>query len=301
MAHLRYDSVKSTEGGAMVEGDLATGDGRTLHYYDQGAQQDDALAVFWLHGTPNIGRPPQPLFADAARQGIRWLGYDRPGYGGSTRRPGRDIASAAADVARIADRLGIVRFAVMGHSGGGPHALACAALLPDRVAAAVSGAGLAPYGAPGLDWFAGMRPSGEAGLRAALGGLDAKAAHEAANTEFDRELFTERDWATLAGPWGWFQEVVEPALANGPAGLIDDDIAYVTPWGFDPATIRRPVLLLHGGADRMVPHSHSAWLARHCPTAELWDQPEDGHISVLSAAPRALEWLRTFAQSSRSG
>ncbi|QGZ42881.1 pimeloyl-ACP methyl ester carboxylesterase [Pseudoduganella flava] len=276
----------------MLEADLKLDNGHTLHYYDQGARDSDALAVFWLHGTPNIGRPPEPLFAEGARLGIRWLGYDRPGYSGSTRRPGRDIASAATDVARIADVLGIERFAVMGHSGGGPHALACAALLPDRVEAAVSGAGLAPYNAAGLDWFAGMRPSGVAGLRAALAGQDAKAAYEAAKPEFDREMFTGADWAALAGPWGWFESVVQPAIVAGPDGLIDDDIAYVTPWGFDCTAITRPVLLLHGGADRLVPHSHSAWLARRCPTAELWDQPDDGHISVLSNAPRALEWLR---------
>ena len=71
------------------------------------------------------------------------------------------------------------RFAVMGHSGGGPHALACGALLPDRVVAVVVGAGLAPYGADGLDWFAGMVPAGVASLRAAVAGRAAKEAHQA--------------------------------------------------------------------------------------------------------------------------
>lgn len=279
---------------AMIEADLVLDDGRTLHVYDRGPT-DAGPAVFWLHGTPNVGAPPEPLFADAARLGLRWIGYDRPGYGGSTSRAGRDVASAADDIVRIADRFGIERFAVVGHSGGGPHALACAALLPGRVLAAVSIAGLAPYGAENLDWFAGMRPSGQAGLRAALAGRAAKAAHEASQPEFDRALFTERDWAALSGQWAWFDSVVGPALANGPGGLIDDDIAYVTPWGFDCAQISRPVLLLHGDQDRMVPKGHGEWLARHCPAAELWLQPGDGHISVLSAAPCALEWLRKQA------
>ena len=279
----------------MPEMDLILDDGNTLHVY---AQETGRLAVFWLHGTPNIGLPPEPLFADAARLGLRWIGYDRPGYGGSTPRPGRDVASAAHDVARIADRLGIERFAVVGHSGGGPHALACAALLPDRVLAAVSIAGLAPFDAAGLDWFAGMRPSGIAGLRAARAGRAEKAAYEASSPEFDRESFIQADWDALAGPWSWFDSVVGPALAAGAGGLIDDDVAYVTPWGFDPARMTRPVLLLHGGRDRMVPITHAQWLARECPTAELWLQPEDGHISILSGAPRALAWLNGHAASS---
>lgn len=279
----------------MREVDLVLEDGRSLHCYDQGARGAGELAVFWLHGTPNIGLPPAPLFADAARLGLRWIGYDRPGYGGSSARPGRDVASAAADVARIAGRLGIERFAVMGHSGGGPHALACAALLPGRVLAAVSGAGLAPWGAEGLDWFAGMQPAGAAGLRAALAGRDAKAAYEAAAPEFDPASFTAADLAALDGPWAWFGQVVGPALAQGAAGLVDDDIAYVTPWGCDVARIARPVLLLHGGQDRIVPAGHGRWLARHCPAATLWERPGDGHISVLHDAPRALEWLRERA------
>jgi pimeloyl-ACP methyl ester carboxylesterase len=275
-----------------MESTLALDTGRTLHFYDEGPPDADALPVFWLHGTPNIGPPPAPLFADAARLKLRWLGYDRPGYGGSAPREGRNIASAAEDVARIADHLGIERFAVMGHSGGGPHALACAALLPDRVVAAVSGAGLAPFGVPGLDWFDGMHPAGVENLTATLGGRAAKAAYEAARPEFDPTMFTDADWAALAGAWGWFASVVDPAKAQGVDGLIDDDLAYVTPWGFDCTTIARPLLLLHGGRDRVVPCTHSQWLATHCPTAELWLQPEDGHISVLGTAARALEWIR---------
>jgi pimeloyl-ACP methyl ester carboxylesterase len=147
----------------VTQTDLLLSDGRTLHAYDAVADGVDArLAVFWHHGTPNLGAPPEPLFPAAARSGIRWLSYDRPGYGGSTPHPGRDVASAAADVASVADALGIEQFAVMGHSGGAAHALACAALLPERVLAAVCGSGLAPYHAQGLDWFAGMGAAGAA-------------------------------------------------------------------------------------------------------------------------------------------
>jgi pimeloyl-ACP methyl ester carboxylesterase len=117
----------------VTETDLALGDGRTLHVYDTGTGDGTAeRAVFWQHGTPSTGAPPEPLFAAAAERGIRWVSHDRPGYGGSTPHPSRDVASVAADVASIADALGIDRFAVMGDSGGGPHALACAAVLPGR-------------------------------------------------------------------------------------------------------------------------------------------------------------------------
>lgn len=275
----------------MEEGIVTRADGHTLHFYDQGPQAGD-LAVFWLHGTPNIGSPPSPLFADAARLGLRWIGYDRPGYGGSTRQAGRDVASAAADVASIADHLGLDTFAVMGHSGGGPHALACAALLPDRIIAAVSMAGLAPYDATDLDWFAGMHLSGAASLRAAQAGLAAKTAYEMASPAFDPTMFTAPDHAALSGPWAWLETVVAPALAQGPGGLIDDDIAYVLPWGANCTRIDRPVLLLHGSDDRIVPATHSTWLARHCPNVTLWQMPGDGHLSVLNAAGRALKWLR---------
>lgn len=137
----------------VTERDLALADGRTLHYYDTRASDGTApaLAVFYSRGTPNIGEPPAPLFAAAESLGIRFLGYDRPGYGGSTPQPGRTVASAAADSAAIADALGIERFALLGHSGGGPHVLACAALLADRISAVVCASGMAPYGASGLD------------------------------------------------------------------------------------------------------------------------------------------------------
>ncbi|MEU4480855.1 alpha/beta hydrolase [Micromonospora sp. NPDC023966] len=276
----------------VTETDLGLSDGRTLHVYDTGGS--DRLAVFWHHGTPNIGAPPAPLFAAADRLGLRWVSHDRPGYGGSTPLPGRDIASAAADVAAVADALGLDRFAMMGHSGGGPHALACGALLPDRVVAVVCGAALAPYGAAGLDWFAGMVPAGVASLRAAAAGRAAKEAHENSGAVYDPE-FTPADLAALHAEWSWFDSVVGPATRSGPGGLIDDDLAYVHPWGFDPAQVTPPVLLLHGERDGIAPVAHAEWLARHCPAAELRRYPDDGHISVLRHAGSALEWLRRRA------
>lgn len=269
----------------VIETDLTLPCGRTLHMYDTGAGGED-LTIFWHHGTPNIGMPPRPLF----RPGVRWISYDRPGYGTSTPLLGRNMASAAMYVARVADTLGINRFAVMGHSSGGPHALACSALLPNRVLAVASVAGLAPFGADGLDWFAGMSAGSEASLRAATRGREAKEKYQA-SAEFDPESFTPADHAAFAGPWSWFDEVVGPAIAAGPDALIDDDLANVEPWGFDPAQVAAPVLLLHGEADRMVPATHSAWLAGRCASAELWLRRGEGHISVLGHADAAVDWL----------
>ncbi len=279
----------------VTETDLKLSDGRTLHAYDTGA--DDAegrLAVFWHHGSPNIGAPPEPLFPAADRLGIRWVSYDRPGYGESTPRPDRDVASAAGDVCAVADVLGIDRFAVMGHSGGGSHALACAALLPDRVLGAVVVAGMAPFGAEGLDWFEGFGPGGAAQLRAAAAGRVALEKHLAESD--DESDFTPEDEAALAGEWSWFIDVVRPALAGGMGGFIDDDLAGVGAWGFDPADVAAPTLFLHGCRDRVVPAAHGEWLARHCPSAELWLSPDDGHISVLHSGAASMEWLREHAE-----
>ena len=280
----------------MTETDLELGDGRTLHVYDTGADDADGrLAVFWHHGTPNIGAPPEPLFATAAHLGIRWVSYDRPGYGGSTPYPSPDLASAAAYVSSIAEALGIDRFALMGHSGGGSHALACSALLEERVLGVVSVAGLAPYGAEGLDFFAGMAASGVASLRAAAEGRAAKERYEASGTEYDPE-FTPADRVALSGEWGsWLADVVGPAVEGGAGGLIDDDLAYVAPWGVDPAQVIAPILLVHGSRDRVVPSSHGEGLARRCPSAELRLCPDDGHISVLGSGAAALAWLREHA------
>lgn len=251
-----------------AEPDLTLPDGRALHAYDTGG---DGLPVFWHHGTPNIGAPPRPLFAE----GIRWVSFYRPGYGGSTAVPERDVASVAECAAAVADAFGIERFAVMGHSGGGPHALACGALLHERVLGVVSISGLAPFDAEGLDWYAGMNASGADGLRAAVEGRAAKEKFEAADA-YDSEMFTEADHA---------------ALAAGTSELIDDDLAFVGPWGFDPAEVTAPVLIVHGEDDRVVPHSHSAWLAKRCPAAEFRSSPGDGHVSVLRRSAEARDWL----------
>jgi len=280
----------------VTEADLGLPDGRTLHYYDtagNGAAADSphaSAAVFWHHGTPNVGSPPEPLFAAAAGQGFHWVSYDRPGYGGSSPHPDQDVASAAADVAAIADALGLGRFAVVGHSGGGPRALACGALLPDRVIGVVSMSAPAPHQAEGLDWFAGWSKNGTAEQRAAAGGRAALEDY-VEHAEFDMDDFTAGDQEALYGRWAWVGRVAGQAMAAGPAAMIDDLLAAARPWGFDVADTAVPVLVVHGGADLMVPSAHGRWLATRCPGAELRITPDDGHITVLDHAPAALDWL----------
>jgi pimeloyl-ACP methyl ester carboxylesterase len=276
----------------VTEAEVELSDGRTLHYYDTREDQSDArVAVFWHHGTPNVGSPPEPLFPAAAQNGLRWVSYDRPAYGGSTANPGRDVASAAADVGAIADVLSIDRFAVVGHSGGGAHALACGALLPERVLAVVSISATAPFDAEGLDWYAGWSRSGGAEQRAARAGRAALEAY-LPSAEFDPDTFTPGDQSALEGRWSWLAGVAGQAMEEGDDGMVEDLLAGAQGWGFAPADITVPVLVVHGDMDRMVPSAHGEWLAAHCPAAELRLAPGAGHITVLDSAPAALAWLR---------
>jgi pimeloyl-ACP methyl ester carboxylesterase len=272
----------------VSERDVRLEDGRTVRVHDTGADPASEFIVFWHHGSPQTGALIEPLVSAAARRDIRLVSYGRPSYGGSSPHPGRDVASAAADVAQIADALGVARFAVMGASGGGPHALACAALLPDRVAGVVTLAGIAPL-TEDFDWFDGMVSPG--GLRAAMAGREARERY-AASDEFDPEVFTPADWAALSGSWKALGADANRAGNAGPDGLIDDDVAFVSSWGFDLVLIAAPVMLVQGGQDRVIPPAHAEWLLHHVPRPELWLRPDDGHISVLNASAVAMDWLR---------
>jgi pimeloyl-ACP methyl ester carboxylesterase len=270
------------------ERDVRPADGRLLRVHDTGGDSPNASTLLWHHGSPQTGALLDPLVEAAAARGLRLVSYGRPGYGGSSPQRGRDVASAASDVAQIADALGLGRFAVMGASGGGPHALACAALLPGRVVGAVSIAGLAPL-TESFDWYAGMVSDGA--LRAAAAGREARERH-AATDEFDEDSFIAADWAALRGAWASLAADAGRAGAAGVDGLVDDDVAFAAPWGFEVSEIDVPVLIVHGGRDRVVPPSHAHWLVQHCPSSELWLRPRDGHVSILEAGPLAMDWLR---------
>jgi pimeloyl-ACP methyl ester carboxylesterase len=266
--------------------DIQTADGRTARFYDSGAGSGSVATMFWHHGTPQTGRILEPIATAAGERGIRVVSVARPGYEGSTARPGRSIADASADVIRVADELGIDRFFTAGASGGGPHALGCAALSPDRVSAVITLAGIAPY-VTDYDWFGGM--AAPEALRSALKGRDARALF-AATADFNEDMFIAPDWTILSGEWKTLGADSARAAEQGSGGEIDDDVAYVTPWGFDLAEIATPVLLYQGDLDRVVPAPHAVWQAAKLPNSELRERPGDGHVSVLAALPDALDW-----------
>ena len=268
------------------EREIALGDGRRLHAYAEG-DASARLTVVWHHGSPQTGALLEPLLHPARAREVRLISYARPAYGGSTPVAGRDVASAAADVAAVADAYGAEHFAVMGASGGAPHALACGALLPGRVVGVACFAGIAPYDGTEA-WFAGMH--NPAGLRAALLGREARLAH-ARTVQFDEASFTSRDWAALEGPWSALGRDAGAAGQAGPDGLVDDDVAFTRPWGFQLAEVPVPVLLVQGGEDRVVPPAHASAQVASLPAGELWLRPRDGHVSVLLAVPVAFDWL----------
>jgi pimeloyl-ACP methyl ester carboxylesterase len=245
------------------------------------------------HGTPGAGIQYEPFAQAAAERGLQYVAYSRPGYGTTARAEGRSVASCAADVARILDELGAERCYTLGWSGGGPHALACAALLDDRVIKAAVVAGVAPWDAEGLDWKAGMGAENleefaamEAGpdalrafleqARAALTGITAEQIAESLG-----DLIGEADRRVLAGRFAEFMaESFRVGLADGIDGWFDDDLAIRGNWGFSLGQIQVPVTVWQGDDDRMVPASHGAWLAEHVPGARAELRPGEGHISI---------------------
>ena len=246
-----------------------------------------------------------PHVADASKRGIRLISYDRPGYGGSTPLPGRKVADVTKDVATIADHLGVERFAVWGISGGGPHAIASAALIPTRVVAAASLASPAPYPSPGLDWLNGQGEDNIAEYNAAMGGSE----------QLDRFLGPVReellrgdpegvakvletmlppvDKAVLSGEFADFlASSMKEGLRPGHEGWKEDDLAFVSAWGFKLENVSAPLLLWQGRHDKMVPFAHGRWLAEHIPGAEARLSREDGHLTLLQRrVPETHAWL----------
>jgi pimeloyl-ACP methyl ester carboxylesterase len=269
---------------------LTLPDGRTAVFHDTGGADADAArgVLVWHSGTPHTGRIPGAVAAPAAERGLRVVSVARPGYGGSTRLVGRSVADAARDVLAVLDHLGVERFATAGSSGGGPHALALAALAGDRATAVATFAAVAPYHADDPGWFAGMADPGA--LRAATEGLSARAAYEE-TAEFDESVFTAADWAALDGDWGELGADAQAAGEWGGGGAVDDDCAFVFDWGTDIRSITARALIVQGEDDRMIPAGHATRILTLLPDATSWWFAGDGHVSVLRAFPHALDWL----------
>jgi pimeloyl-ACP methyl ester carboxylesterase len=278
---------------AVTQRTARTPDGRTLAIEEAG---DPAGRPVLVHnGTPNSRHLFAPAAADAAARGLRLIGYDRPGYGGSTPQPGRTVADCAADVRAICAELGIARLAMWGISGGGPHLLACAALLPDLVTAAASLASLAPSDAKGLDWFDGMGQDNVDDFK--LQQSDKVAARAKLETEREetiaasgedlagllKTLLTPVDAAALTGEFAEYLAYTgREGLAPGSQGWWDDGEAFGRSWGFELSAIEVPVLLMHGRQDQFVPFGHGQWLAARVPGVEARLLDDDGHLTLIT-------------------
>ncbi|MPY56894.1 alpha/beta fold hydrolase [Streptomyces spongiae] len=266
--------------------------------------------VFLLHGTPGSHQGPRPRSMVLYQLGIHLIAYDRPGYGGSTRSPGRQVVDAAADVEDIADHLRIDEFSVVGRSGGGPHALACATKLSHRVRSAAVLVSLAPPDAPGLDWFEGMTESNVREYRNARENLtllkstlvqnaDAMRADPMALLKnLDGEMpDVDRQVVADAGIRRMLHKNFMAGIKEGADGWIDDAVAFSIPWGFDPTEITVPTLLWHGEDDVFSPVEHFRWLARRIPRATVVLEPSAAHFAAVPVLPKVLGWLREQARA----
>ena len=280
--------------------DVKTRDGRVLAVSATGAE--NGWPVFLLHGTPGSRTGPMPRAGVLYRRGILLVSYDRPGYGGSAPQPGRTVADAAWDIADIAKDLGLERFSVVGRSGGGPHALACAALLPDQVHRVATLVGMAPQ-APDLAYTTGMTQANVAAFAAGSDstGVGERLRWRSTRTAVDPRslldlLLTEMTPADrLVVQEDAIQRLLvdsyDEAVSQGPHGWFDDVLALRRDWGFEVEDIHRPVYIWHGAQDNFAPVSHARWLARKIPGALLDLQPGRGHFGAMTVLPNVLTWL----------
>jgi pimeloyl-ACP methyl ester carboxylesterase len=288
--------------------DVAAADGRRLAARSAGELGSRVLLL--LTGTPSGALVFEPFAAAAQARRLGFVTYARPGYGDSTRRRGRSVADCAEDVATIARALSLDRLYVAGWSGGGPHALACAALLPGLVAAAATVAGVAPHDAAGLDWSAGMGPENVEEFHRALAGpealvpfLEAHAAELADVTGAQVAdalggLVTEVDRAAITGGVAdYLAAEFREAVRTGVDGWLDDDLAFVRDWGVGLDELQTPVTIWQGAQDLMVPFAHGEWLAANVAGARARLLPGEGHISLVGRFEEIVDDLLERAAS----
>lgn len=278
-------------------------DGRDLEVEVTGPE--DGPVLLFHHGTPGASRQFEGMAAEAHARGHRLVTWSRAGYGSSTRRRGRSVADEVDDALAVLDHLGADRCVVAGWSGGGPHALACGALAPERVRAVLCIAGVAPYDAEGLAFLDGMGQENHEEFGAALEGEQSLRSYlEAARPELlsvtadqiHEQLVTllpPVDTASLSGGFGDFlAQEFRQAVSVGVDGWLDDDLAFTRPWGFDLATIGVPTYLWQGSDDLMVPFAHGRWLVEHIPGVVAHLEEGEGHLSIgIGAMGRMLDEL----------
>jgi pimeloyl-ACP methyl ester carboxylesterase len=286
----------------MMTDYIDLGDGRRLAVRVSGPT--DGMPLVFHHGTPGAATAIRALERAAHSRGLRLVTTSRPGYGGSTRQPGRNVADVVADTSAVLDALGAHRCLVAGWSGGGPHALACAARLGAAEAVLVI-AGVAPYGTVGLDWMAGMGEDNVAEFGVALQGENAlRSFLDAAREQLKdvtvdgiieslSSLLPDVDRVVLTGEFGEdMAAAFHEALRIGVDGWLDDDLAFINPWGFELGEIFAPVMIWQGSADLMVPFAHGQWLASQVPNASSHLEQGEGHLSIgLGAIERMLDEL----------
>ena len=270
-------------------------DGRRLEIDVSGPS--DGLPLLFHHGTPGSSAPLRSLQRASAARGLQLVTYSRAGYGESDRHEGRSVTDVVPDVEAVLDHVGAQQCLVAGWSGGGPHALACGARLPRRVAGVLSIAGVAPYGAVGLDFLAGMGEQNLDEFGAALAGAEALRAYLEKDAEALRTTTPEHivsalssvlpavDAAVLTDEFGADMAAgFHGALRHGVDGWLDDDLAFTRPWGFELAEITVPTFIWQGSADLMVPFAHGQWLASAVPGATVHLLDGAGHLSVALGA-----------------
>jgi len=284
-------------------------DGRRLDVRISG--EPDGLPLVFHHGTPGAATPIRALERAAHARGLRLVTTSRPGYGESTRQPGRSVADVVADTADVLAEIGADECVVAGWSGGGPHALACAARLP-AAKAVLAIACVAPYDADGLDFMAGMGEDNVVEFGAAVEGevplrsfMDAVGPHlkevtVEGITESLSTLLPDVDRAVLTDEFGEDMAAsFHEGLRVGVDGWLDDDLAFIKPWGFDLAEIATPLSLWQGSLDQMVPFAHGEWLAAHLPRASAHLEQGEGHLSIgVGAIDRMLDDLVHAASGS---
>jgi pimeloyl-ACP methyl ester carboxylesterase len=295
-------------------GTVTTADGRTLEILTGGNRS--GYPWVWVPGTPSAAVDYPRLDALATTLDLRLVTWSRPGYGGSTPRPlppgGPRIVDDVPDIEAILDSLRMDEFVVVGWSGGGPRALATAAVLSDRCRAAATLASLAPLDAAGLDWMAGMGPANVADFTAALQGPEAYAAFQekfflpmtsagvADVAAGLGQLLTPTDDVTFTEDLAqWLAETMHRAGVQGVTGVRDDGLALAAPWGFEVSSISVPTAVWAGGQDVTVPYSHGHWLAANVPGAVAHLLEEAGHITLVNDLEKVLLELLELLQLGR--